>query len=100
MTIETEKKEDGILLKIQGRIDTVTSPQLQMEILNAFQKANRVVLDFEQVEYVSSAGLRALLIGEKTALAKNGKLLLTHVANVVQTVFDMTGFSKILTVEE
>lgn len=81
-------------------MDTNTSPQLQEMLLKAFQKGSRVILDFEQVEYVSSAGLRALLIGQKTAGSKKGSMKLIHVQEAVQEVLDLSGFSVILTIEQ
>lgn len=99
MQIITEKTEDGIVLKVEGRVDTVTSPELQEMILNSFKKTGNLVLDLEKVDYVSSAGLRALLIGEKTAKGKKGTMKIIHVDKPVQSVFDMTGFSKILHIE-
>lgn len=81
-------------------MDTNTSPQLQEMLLKAFQKGSRVILDFEQVEYVSSAGLRALLIGQKTAGSKKGSMKLIHVQEAVQEVLDLSGFSAILTIEQ
>jgi len=88
-----------IRLIIDGRIDTNTSPQLQQAILNAFQKKNEVVLDFLNVDYISSAGLRALLIGHKTATSKGGSMKLTNVSDVVMSVLDVTGFATILKIE-
>ncbi len=88
-----------IRLMVEGRVDTNTSPQFQQAILNAFQKKNDVVIDLLNVPAISSAGLRALLIGQKTAASKRGSMKLTNVGTVVQNVLDMSGFSAILTVE-
>lgn len=99
MTITASKKEDEILLQIEGRVDTNTSSELQTEILNGFQKQNKLTLDFEKVVYVSSAGLRALLIGQKTAVSKGGIMKLIHVPEIVMSVFEMSGFADILTIE-
>ncbi len=88
-----------IRLMVEGRVDTNTSPQFQQAILNAFQKKNDVVIDFLNVPAISSAGLRALLIGQKTATSKRGSMKLTNVGDVVKNVLDMSGFSSILTVE-
>ena len=88
-----------IQIKIDGRVDTTTSPQLQNAILQAFQKGSKLVLDFSDVEYVSSAGLRALLIGQKTANSKGGSMTLVNVADAVLQVFKMSGFSGILHIE-
>ena len=80
-------------------MDTTTSPQLQQAILTAFQKGSKVVLDFEEVSYVSSAGLRALLIGQKTAMSKGGSMVMVHVCETVMSVLEMSGFSDILQIE-
>ncbi|MDD7641548.1 MAG: STAS domain-containing protein [bacterium] len=99
MNISETRSGDAIQIKIDGRVDTTTSPQLQNAILQAFQKGSKLVLDFSGVEYVSSAGLRALLIGQKTANSKGGTMTLVHVADAVLQVFKMSGFSGILHIE-
>ena len=97
--VETDCK-DYIRLIIEGRVDVNTSPQLQSRILAIFQKANNLVLDFTAVEYVSSAALRALLLGQKTAVSKGGSMKLVNVAPAVMKVLEMAGFSKILNIEK
>ncbi|MBO5246149.1 MAG: STAS domain-containing protein [Eubacterium sp.] len=99
MNITETRTEESIQLKVEGRVDTTTSPQLQNAILQAFQKGSKLILDFTEVEYVSSAGLRALLIGQKTANSKGGSMTLTNVPQAVMQVFQMSGFSGILTIE-
>ena len=99
MNISETRSGDVVQIKIDGRVDTTTSPQLQQAILQAFQKGSKLVLDFSDVEYVSSAGLRALLIGQKTANSKGGSMTLVHVADAVLQVFKMSGFSGILHIE-
>ncbi len=91
--------ETYMRLMVDGRVDTNTSPQLQQAILNAFQKQKDVVVDSLNVPYISSAGLRALLIGQKTAASKGGSMKLTNVSDVVMNVLEMSGFSKILVIE-
>ncbi len=99
MTI-TETKLDGIIhLAVEGRADAVTSQTLQNAILLAFQKGKTIVLDFEKLEYVSSSGLRALLIGQKTAQSKGGVMKLIHVQKAVMDVLKLSGFHNILTIE-
>ena len=97
--IETDC-QDYVRLMVEGRVDVTTSPQLQSRILAIFQKKNNLVLDFLNVEYVSSAALRALLIGQKTAVSKGGSMKLVNVGDTVMKVFEMSGFSKILNVEK
>ncbi len=96
MTISETRTEEKIELAVEGRVDTTTSPQLQAAILQAFQKGKNVILNFQKVDYVSSSGLRALLIGQKTAASKGGTLKLVNVCDSVMNVFKMTGFSKVL----
>lgn len=91
--------ESYVRVIVEGRVDTNTSPQLQQAILNAFQKSKDVVVDFLNVPYISSAGLRALLIGQKTAASKGGSMKLTNVSETVMEILNMTGFSKILKIE-
>ncbi|MBR1628950.1 MAG: STAS domain-containing protein [Lachnospiraceae bacterium] len=99
MTI-TETKADGkIQLAVSGNVDTNTAPQLQSKILQSFQKAKDVVLDMADCPYVSSAGLRAFLLGHKTATSKGGSLTLVHVQKVVMDVFKTTRFDSVLKIE-
>lgn len=83
---------------VDGRVDANTSPQLQQAILNALQKDSNIVLDFLNVPYISSAGLRALLIGHKTAASKGGSMKLTNLSDTVSDVLNMSGFASILTI--
>ncbi len=99
MNLNTIRVEDMITIEIEGRVDTNTSPMLQKEILLNFQKTTKLILDFEKTVYVSSAGLRALLIGEKTAQSKQGTMILRHVPKAVMNVLEMSGFAKILKIE-
>ena len=97
MTVNEVKLEDAIRLDVEGRVDTTTAPQLQQAILTAFQKTKVLEVNFEKVEYISSAGLRALLIGEKTAKSKGGSMTITGANEAVVEVFKVTGFINILT---
>lgn len=99
MEIKEIIQNDKIVLEISGRIDSTNSAQLQSGILLAFQKMSQIELDFQNVAYLSSAGLRALMIGQKTANAKGKTMILKHVAEVVMEVFEITGFTNILTIE-
>ena len=99
MNIIVTDCDSYIRLLVDGRVDTNTSPQLQQAILNAFQKNRNVVVDFLNVVSISSAGLRALLIGQKTATSKGGSMKITNVSTMVKKVLDMSGFSSILTIE-
>jgi anti-anti-sigma factor len=96
----TQNQDAGqITLLVNGRIDTNTSPALQDAIQTAFKTVSSVTVDFTGVSYISSAGLRALLIGQKTASSKHGEFTLTHVNDMVKSILDTVGFSKILTIK-
>jgi len=99
MNIIVTDCESYIRLMVDGRVDTNTSPQLQQAILNAFQRNKDIVVDFLNVPYISSAGLRALLIGQKTATSKGGSMKVTNVSEAVMNILEMSGFSKILKIE-
>lgn len=95
------KKEQGqdIELHLEGRLDTTTAPDFQQTLIAQIQSNKNIILDFGQLDYVSSAGLRALLVGQK-AVGKLGRsMLLRHVSQEIMEVFNMTGFSDILTIE-
>lgn len=100
MRIETVKEENRIILKVEGRIDTNTSKEFQSELLLAFQKQNEVVADLKAMDYVSSAGLRAMLIAYKTAESKRGSFVLRNVQSTVRDVLNMSGFSKFIHIED
>lgn len=99
MNIIVTDCESYIRLIVEGRVDTNTSPQLQQAILSAFQKSKDIVIDFLNVSYISSAGLRALLIGQKTALSKGGSMRLTNLSDVVMNILEVSGFVNILKIE-
>ncbi|MBQ7679589.1 MAG: STAS domain-containing protein [Butyrivibrio sp.] len=100
MTITEVKEDSAIRLEVEGRVDTNTSPELQDQILKAFQKTDELVMDFKKLEYISSAGLRALLLGHKTAMAKGGKMIIRGANEDVIEIFDDTGFLDIFTIEK
>ncbi len=94
------KKQNGTALEIalEGRLDTVTAPELESELKASLDGAESLVFDFSKLDYISSAGLRVLLSAHK-AMAGKGGMKVTHVNEIVQEVFEVTGFSDILTIE-
>ena len=98
MTIN--KKQDGsaMVIELEGRLDTMTAPQLEAELNESMPGAESLILDFSKLDYISSAGLRALLSAYKVMTTKGG-MKVTHVNDIVREVFDVTGFSDILTIE-
>lgn len=96
--VKTVNGEETVLA-VEGRIDATNSRELQDAIISAFQSARNLVVDFEKVTYIASAGLRALLLGHKTAVSKSGIMKLTHVNEDVMEVLRMTGFQSALHIE-
>lgn len=99
MSLNIEKKiSDVTTLLLDGRLDTVTAPQLEAEIEKILPGTTTLVLDMEKLEYISSAGLRVILKAQKAMNAK-GNMKLVHVGESIMEVFDITGFCDILTIE-
>jgi len=98
--MDITKKMDGTSLQIQlnGRLDTTTAPQLQ-ETVGNLEGVTSLELDMKDLAYVSSAGLRVLLAFQKT-MNEQGKMVLRNVCDEVYEVFEITGFSDILTIEK
>lgn len=97
MTITKANSGDTVTLYVEGRIDTNTSPTLQKAILEAFQTATKLTLELAKVPYISSAGLRVLIIGQKTASSKGSVMEICNVTAPVKEILDCVGFSQILT---
>lgn len=97
MNIVVTENGTAITLALSGRLDTLSSPELSTAINSALEKSSQMVLDFTNLDYISSAGLRVLLTAQKQ-LSGNGSLTLAHVNSTVQDILDMTGFSDILTI--
>lgn len=98
MTINKTQNGEELILSVEGRLDTTTAPQLDSEIKNNIEGKKTLILDFEKLEYISSAGLRVLLSAQKT-MNKQGKMILKNINDTVREVFDITGFLDILTIE-
>ncbi|MCR5505428.1 MAG: STAS domain-containing protein [Bacilli bacterium] len=94
------KKQNGseLVLELEGSLNTSTSPMLDGALKDSLNGIKLLVIDFEKVDYVSSAGLRVLLMAHKTMLDQ-GKLVLKHVNQNVLDVFNMTGFDEFLNIE-
>ena len=98
MTINTNKEGEKLTIIPEGRIDTVTAPEFSKAIDDNIEGVKDLVIDFEKLEYISSAGLRVLLTTQKT-MSKLGSMKLIHVSDVIMDVFNITGFVDILTIE-
>ncbi|MGN0613064.1 MAG: STAS domain-containing protein [Porcipelethomonas sp.] len=99
MSMRIERKTtDGNTIALSGRLDSSTAPELEKELNGILAAASKLVLDMENLEYISSAGLRVILKTQK-ALEKKDGLKLIHVPDMVREVFDITGFTEFLTIE-
>ena len=94
------KNQNGTTLEIalEGRLDTTTAPELEKELKYSLDSADALTLDFAKLDYISSAGLRVLLSAHK-AMSGKGGMKVKNVNEIVQEVFDVTGFADILTIE-
>lgn len=99
--MEIKKEQNGSVLKISlsGRLDAVTAPDLDKVVQNDLAGITELTLDFTDLVYVASAGLRVLLLAQKR-MKKQGFMKLTHVNKDVKDVLEMTGFIDFLTIED
>ena len=98
MIINIENYNEKVIMKMEGRLDTITAPQLQNEIELLSSDVKELVFDMEKLEYVSSAGLRVILLAQKK-MSKLGVLKLVSVCETIMEVFEITGFVDILNIE-
>ena len=98
MTINKTQQGTRLTLALTGRLDTNTAPQLETELKRSIDGVTDLTFDFAGLEYISSAGLRILLAAQKT-MNKQGSMTIRNVNETVSEVFDITGFSEILTIE-
>ncbi|MEG1848769.1 MAG: STAS domain-containing protein [Lachnospiraceae bacterium] len=98
MTINKTLTATELTLTLSGRLDTTTAPQLESELKTSLDNVDSLIMDFETLEYISSAGLRVLLSTQKV-MNKQGKMVIRHVNDTILEVFEVTGFNDILTIE-
>ena len=98
MTMNTNLNGSNLTIALEGRLDTMTAPDLEAALGKYLPQAEALVLDFSKLEYISSAGLRVLLSAHKSMVPKGG-MKVTHANDIVKEVFDVTGFSDILNIE-
>jgi anti-sigma B factor antagonist len=95
----TKKIENAsAVFTLEGRLDTVTAPELEVALKEVIDGLSELTLDCEKLEYISSAGLRVLLSAQKI-MAKQGTMKVIHVNETIMEIFEVTGFSDILTIE-
>ena len=98
MTIQKNLQGTTLHVALEGRLDTTTAPELEAELKASLDGITELDLDFEKLEYLSSAGLRVLLAAQKT-MNKQGSMVIHHVNETIREVFEVTGFIDILTIE-
>ena len=98
MNINIEKVDNSTVFKLEGRLDTVTAPELENAINNEGEALENLVLDFGGISYISSAGLRVLLGAQKKMNAQ-GSMELVNVSEDVMDIFEMTGFADVLVIK-
>ncbi|MBR5412290.1 MAG: STAS domain-containing protein [Fibrobacter sp.] len=97
MQITKTINDDALTIAISGRIDTLTAPQLDAEIQGKLDGVKNLTIDLKNVEYISSAGLRIFLTAQKI-MNKQGKMVVKNASSAIKEIFDVTGFSDILTI--
>lgn len=98
MNIDKIIEENKLTVKLEGRLDTNTAPHLEEELKKDLPDINELVLDFEDLKYISSAGLRVVLSTQKT-MNKQGNMIIENVNDLIMEVFEATGFVDILTIK-
>lgn len=99
MQIDLNRDGEKLTAVMHGRIDTVSAPEAEEILLNALDGVTDLVLDFEDIQYISSAGLRVLLLAYKK-MVPAGTMKLIHVSDVVKDILEITGFLELLNVQD
>ena len=98
MTIEIKKEAKSLMLKIAGRLDTTSAPEMEKAVKENISGVEKLIIDMEKLEYISSAGLRVLLSAQKT-MNGQGSMKVIHVSDTIMEIFEITGFNEIMTIK-
>lgn len=98
MEIRKSLEEKKLFVEIAGRLDTTTAPELEEALAEGLEEVEELVLDFKELEYISSAGLRVLLALQKK-MNVQGSMVVQNVNSTIMEVFELTGFVDILTIQ-
>ena len=98
MEISKNKNGSTLIVSPSGRLDTASAPQLEEELKASIDGVTELILDLSGLEYMSSAGLRILLSAQKT-MDKQGKMTVRNVNTTIMDIFEITGFTDFLTIE-
>ena len=99
MNIKKEYNKKELTLSVEGRIDTLTSQDLEKEIAAEMGNFDSLIIDFTNLEYISSAGLRVLIATQKKLKPENIPMTIINVNDTINEIFRMSGFDKILKIE-
>lgn len=99
MKIDQSREGSSLGLKLEGRLDTITAPELEAVLSDSLGSVDSLTMDFSALEYLSSAGLRVLLGAQKQMNRQQGEMVIKNVNTTIMEVFEITGFSDILTIE-
>ncbi|MHC1738384.1 MAG: STAS domain-containing protein [Ignavibacteriaceae bacterium] len=101
MEITTEKKDNLMLINLTGKLDSITSPQLEDKLIKMIDEENyNIIFNCINLDYISSAGLRVLLVGAKKVKVKDGKIKLANLKKHIREVFEIAGFTAIFELYE
>lgn len=98
MTVEKILNGGELTVKVIGRLDTTTAPELERELTDSIAGVTKLSLDFIGLDYLSSAGLRVLLQTQKT-MNKQGEMIVRNVNETIMEIFEVTGFTDVLTIQ-
>ena len=98
MKITETRTADSLVVALEGRLDTLSAPELEAFLSERYAAVNELVIDMEKLDYISSAGVRVILMAEKT-MKDHGKLIIRRPSNLVMGVFSFTGLLDYLTIE-
>ncbi|MCR5733935.1 MAG: STAS domain-containing protein [Lachnospiraceae bacterium] len=99
LNISKETEGTSLKLSLEGRLDTQTAPELDSVVTSSLEGITELIFDIKDLQYISSAGLRVLLATQKSMNNSAGRLIIRNVSEEVKEIFDVTGFSSILTIE-
>ena len=98
LNIKKDRADNRLTVALEGRLDTTTAPELEQSLQESIPDASELVMDFEKLEYISSAGLRVLLAAQKI-MNWQGSMKVVHVNETIMEILEVTGFVDILTIE-
>ena len=98
LKISKSISDEEAVFSLEGKLDTLTAPDLEKELKESLDGVSKLTLDFEKLEYISSAGLRVLITAQKM-MSKQGSMKLIHVNEIVREVFEITGLSDSMNIE-